>query len=254
MTVVDTHVHVGLDRYVPLDDLLRQMDDSHVDKAVLVQYVAGHPPVGNTDNRYIAQCIRRYPNRLAAVCIIDWRKEDASRKLEYWVERRGIQGIRMPGTARTQGENKYTVWEKAAELGISVSVNGELASLVEVAERFPSLKLHIEHTGIPNRYGDYVLKLAKYSNVWIKFSTTGLREFSHEPYPHSDTHSFFKRVYDTFGPKRIMWGSNFPPCLKCEGYDRSLDFLRKEISYLSDSDKEWILGKTALKVWRFEVV
>lgn len=251
MVIVDTHVHVGLDQYVPLVVLLRQMDRSGVEKAVLVQYSAGHPPPGNIDNTYIYQSARDCPHRLVAVGMVDWTKEYALEVLEYWVKQ-GIQGIRMVGTAKSPGANKYAIWEKAAELGINISVTGRLESIAEIAERFPNLSVQIEHCGMPSINGDLVLNLSKHPNVSVKFSLAGLKELSHQPYPYRDTHPFFKRIYDSFGPERIMWGSDFPPCLEYTMYEECLDFIRKEIEYLTEDDKDYILGKTALKVYRFQ--
>ncbi|MEM2921708.1 MAG: amidohydrolase family protein, partial [Candidatus Bathyarchaeia archaeon] len=220
MVIVDTHVHVGLKKYATVEELLKQMERSKVDKAVLVQYRAGLEPIGNTDNTYISECARKYPQRLAAVGIVDWTKDDATEKLEYWVKEKEIQGIRLDGMAVSPGPDKYVIWEKAAELGINISVYGKLDRLAEIAERFPSLNLHIEHNGMPSINGDSVLNLAKYSNVSVKFSVTGLREISNQPYPYKDTHSFLKLIYDRFGSKRIVWGSDYPPCQEHEGYDK----------------------------------
>ena len=55
MIVVDTHVHVGLRKYEPLEALLDQMNRNRVDKAVLVQYM------GNPDNTYMTECMRAHP-------------------------------------------------------------------------------------------------------------------------------------------------------------------------------------------------
>jgi len=252
LVIVDTHVHVGLDQYVPLGVLLKQIDRSGVEKAVLVQYSAGHPSPGNINNTYICQCAREYPHRLVAVGMVDWTKEYALEVLEYWVKEQGIQGIRMAGTAKSPGANKYAIWEKAAELGINISVTGNLKPIAEIAERFLDLNLQIEHCGMPSINGDVVLNLSKHPNVSVKFSLAGLQELSHQPYPHRNTHTFFKRIYNSFGPERIMWGSDFPPCLEYASYEECLDFIRKKIEYLTEEDKDYILGKTTLKMYRFQ--
>jgi predicted TIM-barrel fold metal-dependent hydrolase len=252
LVIVDTHVHVGLKKYVPLEKLLEQMEKSKIDKAVLIQYRAGLEPIGNTDNTYISLCTKKYPQKLVAVGIVDWTKKDALETLEYWVKEHGIQGVRLDGMAKSPGTNKYAIWEKAAELGINVSVYGKLDQLGKIAEMFPNLKLHIEHLGMPNNNGDLVVGLAKYPNVSVKFSVSGLRAISKQKYPHEDAHPFFKLIYDRFGSKRIMWGSDFPVCLDYEGYDKAIDFIRKQTPYLTDEDKEWILGKSTLKMWHFK--
>ena len=47
MTIVDTHCHIGLHKYEPLESLLFQMERCAVQRAVFIQYM------GNPDNGYI---------------------------------------------------------------------------------------------------------------------------------------------------------------------------------------------------------
>ena len=57
MTIVDTHRHTGLDKYEPVESLLFHMEQSGVEKAVLIQRM------GTTDNSYHVECLRQYPHR-----------------------------------------------------------------------------------------------------------------------------------------------------------------------------------------------
>lgn len=250
MVVVDTHVHVGLRNYVSVEELLGRMDEIRIGKAVLVQYRAGLPRPGNTDNNYISTCVNRYPSRLVAVCIVDHRREVALETLEYWATEHGVQGIRLDGTD-TSPREKLAIWKKAAELGINVSVSGNISTLAGIARKLPNLNLLVEHTGMPKTNGDIILKLAEYDNVSVKFTTGGLHSISSEPYPYKDAQPFFKRIHEAFGPDRIMWGSDYPPVESREGYAESLGFITKEVGWLSDNDRQWILGRTAMRVWRF---
>jgi L-fuconolactonase len=252
MIIVDTHVHVGLRQYVPVDELLGQMDRYGVGKAVLVQYRAGLEPIGNTDNAYVAECAKEYPAKLAALGIVDWTRPDGLERLECWVRNWGIQGLRLDGEASSPGGERYAIWRKAAQLGIVVSVYGKIDRLSEIAGLFPSLRIHVEHTGMPSVNGDHILALARFPNVFVKFTVSGLSGISKEPYPHRDTHPFFEKVFQSFGAKRIMWGSNYPPVMKDEGYERTLLFLSREIPWLSSDEREWVLGRTALEMWRFQ--
>lgn len=252
MVIVDTHVHAGLDQYVPLEVLLKQMDKSRIDKTVLVQYSAGHPPPGNIDNTYICQSVREHPQRLAAIGIVDWTKEYALDVLGYWVEEQGMQGIRMAGAAESPGKNKHAIWKKAAELNIIVSVTGKIDPIAKIAKKFPDLNLQIEHSGKPDINKDLVLGLSEYPNVSVKFSVGGVRELSHQPFPYRDAYPFLKRIYEGFGPERIMWGSDYPACLEYASYDKCLSFIREEMDYLTEEDKDLILGKTALKMYGFQ--
>jgi predicted TIM-barrel fold metal-dependent hydrolase len=250
MVVVDTHVHVGLTTYGPIEELRGCMAENGVDKAVLVQYRRDRPPPGNTDNRYLAECVARAPCRLAAVCIVDHRRESALKLLEYWVKEKRVQGIRLAGTDTSPGENKLAIWEKAAELGINVSVSGNIEPLMGIAEACRTLNILVEHAGTPQVNGDAILGLAAYPNVFVKFTTGGLHAITTTPYPYRDTHAFFRRVYDRFGPERIMWGSDYPPVETREGYAKSLAFVQA-VDWLSEDAREWILGKTAMQLWKF---
>jgi len=173
---------VGLRNYVSVEELLGRMDEIGIGKAVLVQYRAGLRPPGNTDNRYISACANRYPSRLVAVCIVDHRREDALETLEYWVTEHGVRGIRLDGTD-TSPREKLAIWKKAAELGINVSVSGNISPLAGIARKLSDLNLLVEHTGMPKTNGDTILKLAECDNVFVKFTTGGLHGLSSEPYP-----------------------------------------------------------------------
>ena len=61
-----------------------------------------------------------------------------------------------------------------------------------------------------------VLNLARYPRVYVKLTPQAHK--SELPYPHEDTFPTFRRLYDAFGPERLMWGTNFPGVLKGVGY------------------------------------
>jgi len=66
--------------------------------------------------------------------------------------------------------------------------------------------------------------------------------YSNDPYPFRDLQPFIKRIFDTYGPRRLLWGSDLSR-LKCS-YRECLDQFRMSLDFLSAEDKEWILGKT----------
>jgi L-fuconolactonase len=96
-----------------------------------------------------------------------------------------------------------------------------------------------------------LLRLAAYPRVFIKISHLWL--LSRQPYPYRDTHDQVKRLYDTFGPQRLMWGTDWPGVERYCGYARALALYRDEIKFFTAEDRRWILGKTALRLWPFPV-
>ena len=57
---------------------------------------------------------------------------------------------------------------------------------------------------------------------------------------------------DAFGVQRMMWGSDFPPSAGREGYQNTLEGVRNHPTFANGDDLDWVLGKTAARVWGFE--
>jgi predicted TIM-barrel fold metal-dependent hydrolase len=58
------------------------------------------------------------------------------------------------------------------------------------------------------------------------------------------------RVLDAFGPERCMWASDSPYQVQPpHTYAASIALIRDQLSGLSAGDKEWVLRKTAERVF-----
>jgi predicted TIM-barrel fold metal-dependent hydrolase len=60
-----------------------------------------------------------------------------------------------------------------------------------------------------------------------------------------------KRLYDVFGPQRLMWGTDWPGVERYCGYAKALSLVRDEMNFLTEEDKSWMLSKTVERVWPF---
>ncbi len=275
MTIVDSHLHVWSDdpKRFPWDSrlmgppqhpataelLLSEMEKAGVDKAVLVQ-----PSYYAYDNRYLADCIKRYPGRFAGVALLDPLDPQTPQELERLYLEDGIQGMRLypiRDLASTWLNDPITfpLWEKAQSLGLPFICfigPSQLAMLEPMLGRFPGVKVVIDHMGRPMvgeappyPYYQAMLKVGLYPNAYVKVS--GLPVSSKEPYPHRDVYKFVRMLYGSFGPERLMWATDFPHILRQCGYKKALELATTHIPFFTAEDKEWILGKTALSVWKF---
>jgi predicted TIM-barrel fold metal-dependent hydrolase len=95
-----------------------------------------------------------------------------------------------------------------------------------------------------------LLALARYPKVFVKISHTW--SLSKQPYPYADAQEQVKRLYDVFGPQRLMWGTDWPLVERHCGYAKALALVRDEMKFLSEEDKSWILSKTVERVWPFD--
>ena len=261
MIIVDTHVHVALHTYDPGEILLTQMQYNDVEKTVLVQSST------TTDNSYVIECKRRFPNRLAVVCRVDVDSPNASDDLQHWHDE-GAESIRLRNFHRSPGADPLAIWRKAGDLGMPVSVGGPVEGFIteefaNLVEALPNLRFIIEHLGGMGFYavGDYqdarpseaqyrqVLELSRYPNTFIKMH--GMGEFCDPPFPYKEVPPYVKMAYDAFGAQRMMWGSDYPRVVLREGYRNSLQYTIEQMSFCSKEDLEWMFGKTALSLWKF---
>ena len=261
MIVVDTHCHAGRNWFEPVELLLYQMNANGVDKAVLIQHR------GTYDNAYLFECASQFRGRFVVVVIVDTTQPDALAALEGWAAW-GAVGVRLGPTVRSPGADPLAIWRKANELGLVVSSLGgveEFASddFSTLVAELPDLPIIIEHLagvgqGAQPPYATFkkALALANYPNTYVKVG--GLGEISARPpvlQPHfafDYTPPLVEMAYDAFGPRRMMWGSDYPPVSGREGYRNALHGVMEHPALRSQEDREWVMGKTALSVFGFD--
>lgn len=269
--IIDSHLHVYADdeslfpyvvggkpnRRASVEYLLPLMDEAGVDKAVIVQ-----PRTYSWDNRYLAHVIERYPDRFTALGLVDPVSPEGPDKLEELVREHGFAGLRLElgwedDLDDFHGQDRWPLWERAQELGVAFGILGSSRdhSCVEpMAARFPGVNILLDHlNGLPldpEKQAPLIVattRLAEYPNVHVKVSN--VQGKSSEDYPFPDTYSLIERIYDLFGPQRLLWGTDFPGVMAKCGYANAVDLVRTHIPFFSEDDVEWIFHKTAQKVF-----
>ncbi|MBC7235640.1 MAG: amidohydrolase [Chloroflexi bacterium] len=272
MRIIDPHVHVWKrdpafpfapeTTNPPKEDatpemLLELMAQHGVEKTVLVQVIHYR-----WDNRYTAHALKQYPDKFMGVCRVNPEDPAAPDHLTRLVEEDGFHGVRLSPAAGTAGD-WFTgplmdpLFSRAAELQVPMLIltrPPRLPDLASLLERHPDLDVCIDHMADcpPDDEASIqkLLALARYPRVYVKISHTW--SLSKQAYPWRDTWPLVERVYQTFGPQRIMWGTDWPVCLSKTTYGRTLSVVRDEMDFIAPEDKEWVLGKTALRLWPFD--
>jgi hypothetical protein len=91
--------------------------------------------------------------------------------------------------------------------------------------------------------------LAKYPNVSVKVSASpGL---SRQPYPFRDVAEHIKRVFDAYGPQRSYWGTDITNSYAKASYRQRITHFTEELSFLSETDKDWVMGRAILQRLRW---
>jgi predicted TIM-barrel fold metal-dependent hydrolase len=236
------------------EEMLAEMDQAGVDRAVIV------PPTWTGENNaYALECAARYPARFAVVGRFDAKAPDAQAQLEGWLRQPHMLGIRMsfhvkPFIDWLDDGSLDWFWAACERLAIPVMalVPGMIGKIRPIAERHSDLTILIPHMGLPlDRRGadafaglDDLLALARYPKIVVNVSSAPC--FSNEPYPFRDLHPFLRRIYDAYGPRRLLWGADLSRLTST--YKECLDLFGSALAFLSATDKEWILGKALAEV------
>ena len=117
----------------------------------------------------------------------------------------------------------------------------------------PQLAMTADHLGVT---GDIVKEgkltegvketaaLAKYPNVSVKLSTTPF--YSSDSYPFRDMAEHIRRLFDAYGPRRCYLGTDLTNSFHKAAYRQRVTQLTETLDFLSNEDKEWIMGRVIL--------
>jgi predicted TIM-barrel fold metal-dependent hydrolase len=286
--VIDTHMHVWANdprRYpfshpydpdfqqppheATVEMLLEDMDRHGCTHAVLVQVI-----YHGWDNAYVADCVRRYPDRFKAHGLIDPTDPQVADKLEQWIQERGLHGMRFSplyyadgkhgGDGWLDAEKTHRLWRKAVELNAVLNffiTPPQLPKLERMVRAHPDARVVIDHLsqvdlGAADPEPDFrrLLAMARYENVWVKVSELASVSKSKQ-YPFADAYPYVKRVYEAFGPDRLLFGTGYPGAARA-AYNRptleqEIDLIRRTIPFFTAEDREKILGLNAARLWGF---
>jgi predicted TIM-barrel fold metal-dependent hydrolase len=92
-----------------------------------------------------------------------------------------------------------------------------------------------------------VLELARFPSVHVMVS--GLYGWSREPYPYGDLGGVVRAVYESFGPERLLWASDFPWILEHPGYGALLELLDFHLPKLSAAERLDLFGGSAARLF-----
>jgi L-fuconolactonase len=125
-----------------------------------------------------------------------------------------------------------------------------------VAEACPNLRLVIDHMAKPpiasGEIADWATALkevAAYPNVWCKLSGL-VTEANLTSWTTEDLRPYVERALEFFGPKRMVFGSDWPVCLLASSYAQVLESFQSLLSDLAEEDRNRIFSENATAFYR----
>ncbi len=272
--VIDTHAHVWKvdarfpfarsatgatlpppDRDATPEALLALMKANGVRKTVLVQ-VSHH----GWDHSYLIDTLRRHPGAFFAMARVNPEDPAAPDQLEQLTRQHGFRGLRLnvqpaPAFDWVRGPLLPPLLARCESLGIPLGLQtkaARLSDLLRLCERFPRLTVIIDHMAdlAPGdaKGIEALLAFTRLPRVFVKLSHTWM--LGKQPWPYADAQTLAKRVYDGFGPRRLLFASDWPGVDKFCGYTRTLALIDVEMKFLNAEDKKWIFARNAASIWK----
>jgi predicted TIM-barrel fold metal-dependent hydrolase len=233
--------------------LLGEMRTHRVDHVVI-----SHVCYYGRNNAYPSYCVKTWPGKFAAIgLLVGFRlyapddKENPSR-LERLVKEDGFAGLRLSpiydrDVRWLDDPVSYPLWKKAEELGCTFNIflaPQQVGQVANMAERFPGVNVVIDHMAMidinaPDSEGfGPLLDMAGLPNVYFRTSLHNPSKTKQLPF--RDVWPFLRRAYDRYGPRRLVWANFY-----------ELVIMQELIPFFTAEDKEWILGRTAHRLYKF---
>jgi predicted TIM-barrel fold metal-dependent hydrolase len=266
--IIDSQVHIwapdrpdrqwrgGAKPHLPeplgYETLRSWMDEAGVDAAILVP-----PPWEGDRNDFALEAAQKYPARFAVMGRIALENPASVELLDGWTAQPGMRGIRLnvlqEAAKRLIADGAANWFWPAAErhnIPLMVLAPSLLSTFGKIAERHPGLRIIIDHMGCDRddiddavaRKVDEVVALARHPNVYVKVSAAPC--LSTAPFPFRNIHPYIRRAIDAFGPQRSIWGTDLTRFIQKCSYRDSVTMFTEHMDFLSESDKQWVMGRT----------
>lgn len=267
--VIETHVHLFDPERVPYaaDAPYRPAPyplESHlklVEAAGLAHSVIVYPEPYQDDHRYLEYCFAHEPRAgyFRGTCLFDPLRADTPARIRSLMARwpKRIVAMRIHETQMTpeaagpirnrdmSDPRMLACWKALAAMGVAVqmhSIPGQASNIRRLAKSVPDVHVILDHMGRPGdgtekQYED-VLRLAELPRVILKYSGWDMYK--------GDLKALTRRIYDAFGPDRMIWGMLGS---RIEEYRRQAARFSDLLDFVSAGDRAKIAGGNALKLF-----
>jgi L-fuconolactonase len=239
------------------EDLGPILNDHDIDATVLVQAAAS---VAETD--YMLELAFDASFVLGVVGWVDFESPQAVADIERLSANPRLKGLRpmiqdIPDTQwmlRPALRPAIAAMQRRGLRFDALLKPPHLAPFKKFLTLYPDLPIVIDHGAKPviakGRYDDWAVamrEIAKDQRVYCKLS--GLATEAKRDWHQRDLKPYVDLLIETFGPDRLMWGSDWPVVELAGGYDRWIEVAENYLARLNEGERNAILGGTATKFY-----
>lgn len=131
----------------------------------------------------------------------------------------------------------------------------QLPAAVELAGLLPEARLVLDHAGKPpiaagefDEWAASIERIARHPNVFCKLSGL-VTEAEWTTWQVADLRPYAEHVLTSFGPRRVMFGSDWPVCELAASYDQVATTAEDLTAALSTAERVEVFGATANRAY-----
>lgn len=190
---------------------------------------------------------------------IDFTAANLQELLDKYAEYALLKGFRH--VVQTEPDNKFLLRKDfCAAISLLHEYNftydllilpSQLPAAIEFVNLFPNQKFVLDHIAKPKilkqetePWKKYIQELAQAENVYCKLSGM-VTEADCRNWKQSDFTPYIETVFEAFGSKRIMFGSDWPVCLLAASYEQVVHIAENFIAQLSINEQNDFWGNNA---------
>ena len=211
------------------------------------------------ETEWLLQLANRNPRIRAVVGWVDLRDPDVEKELERLAAHPKLRGVRH--VVQDEPDDRFMLREdflrgigRLRRFGLTYDVlifPRHLPVACELVKRFPDQPFVLDHLAKPlirrqlmSPWQEEIRKLASFPNVWVKLSGM-VTEADWKNWRPEQIHPYLDIAVESFGPQRLMIGSDWPVCTVAGNYAQVLGLVLDYLRSFTPAERDAILGATA---------
>lgn len=216
------------------------------------------------ENAFLLQLARDHDFIKGVVGWVDLLARDLTAQLEVLCQEPKLKGFRDilqgdPAPARMLEPDFIKGLKQLNRFGFTYDLlvyAPQLPQVLELVQQVPDQPFVVDHLAKPDiknqNFADWekhIRRLAAHPNVCCKVSGL-VTEADWQQWQPADFRPFLDTVVDAFGPRRLLYGSDWPVCLLAGTYSRVLGLIQDYFAAFSSQEQEQIFGGNASRFYK----
>ncbi len=239
------------------DDLMPLLKAAGIDGTVLVQAA---PTVAETE--YMLSLADQNAFIKGVVGWVDFEADDVGSQISALDAHPALVGLRpmiqdIADPLWMLGDTLPPAFEAVQRHDLTfdaLTLPQHLGPLRQLLERHPKMRVVIDHGSKPlikdailGDWSDNMTALARDTTAWCKLS--GLVTEAAKDWTIDDLRPYVDHLLNTFGPSRLIWGSDWPVCTLASSYERWCETTDMLLKHLSSAERQAIMGGNAARAY-----